>query len=588
MSAASLRPTDPDGPYQFTRALPPHLTSWQLPPDWRWGSEGVVMDHRHYQEVVDALGRSLSLVTVPDASHASWLHAEARHLAHLSHPAVPTTYHYWTRHREVGRGPGYLRRWIAGETVGARLRRSGAEDIPWVVQVLRGAGSALAYLHDAGTVHGAIGPDTVWTIPSGRMWLIGWQWAVGRDQVPAGMAPSRRWMPAPPEWGESDWVPSAASDQWQLGALCYSALVGELPPERDVPPVRWVRPDCPQGAATLIDRVLHVNPEERFHSITAMLRELDRVSVARTAIFVGADDTEEDSGPVNGSEEARLRWAVADDYDVLSRLGSGTFGSVWRVRDLTLQREVALKMLHEDVARDETAVERFRREARMAAQLAHPGIVPIYDWDSRAEVSWYTMELAEGGSVAQIVAQQGARPLEEIMSQVELVLDALSSAHTAGIIHRDLKPENVLIDRYRRWRLADFGIARMAEEEYGGGTTGTPQFAAPEQLLGEAQGPAVDLFALAAIVYFALMGKPPFTGGDARAVVAQQLSGMVDYDELPDAIVDWLREGLHSDPEQRFASAGDMRLAWRAAVKDARRQYRSRAWWRSVWGGIAG
>ena len=111
----------------------------------------------------------------------------------------------------------------------------------------------------------------------------------------------------------------------------------------------------------------------------------------------------------NESAEVRLRWALADDYEVLAALGSGSFGSVWRVRDLSLGREVALKLLHPHVAREERMVGRFRREAKLAAQLAHPAIVPIFDWDSRGEVAWYTMELAEGGSVAELVARSGPR-----------------------------------------------------------------------------------------------------------------------------------------------------------------------------------
>lgn len=221
----------------------------------------------------------------------------------------------------------------------------------------------------------------------------------------------------------------------------------------------------------------------------------------------------------------------------------------------------------------------------MAAQLAHPGIVPIHDWDSRAEVAWYTMELAEGGSVAQLVAQHGARPLSEVAAQVDLVLDALAAAHAVGVIHRDLKPENVLIDRYRRWRLADFGIAKMTGEDVRG-TTGSPQFAAPEQLLGELQGPAVDLFAVAAIVYFVLMGRPPFTGSDGRSILAQQLSGELSYEGLDDALADWIRTGLDPDPERRFdADAAKMQVAWRDAVKDAQRHERSRRWWKALWGG---
>ncbi|HEY0972644.1 MAG TPA: serine/threonine-protein kinase [Gemmatimonadales bacterium] len=575
-------PDRPDSPYAFSRTLPSHLASWQLPPGWSWGREGIFTEHRHYQELVDAFGRSLSLVTAPDPSHTGWLRAEARRLAHLSHPAVPTTYHYWTENDQVERGPGYLRRWIAGETVGARLRRGGADDIHFVLQVLRGGGSVLAYLHDAGTVHGAVGPDTVWTIPNGRLWLIGWQWALSRDEIPAGMRPDRRWVPAAPEWGEDGWSPDAASDQWQLAAVCFAALTGELPPHGTVPPVRWVRPDCPKAIATLLDRALAAEPQLRHRSITAMLRALDRVASPRTTIFVGAEGL--DAAEPTETEEARLRWAVGDDYEVLSRLGSGTFGSVWRVRDLTLEREVALKMLHDHIARDDTAMTRFRREARLAAQLSHPGIVHIHDWDSRGEVSWYTMELAEGGSVAQLVTRSGPQPVEEIAEAVDLVLDALAAAHAAGIIHRDLKPENVLIDRYGRWQVADFGIANVTGEERSG-ASGTPQFAAPEQLLGEPQGPGVDCFAFAAVVHYVLAGRPPFTETDARQLLARQLAGDVDVDFAPQPIADWLRRGLDPDPERRFTDASEMRDAWRDAMDALERRERARRWWRGLLGG---
>ena len=111
--------------YSVTLEVPAHLRDWQLPPGWCWGADGLNTQHRHYQEVIDALGRSLSLVSAPDPVHHDWLEAEARHLAHRNHPAMPTTYHYWASFSESRRGPGYLRRWIAGETVGARLRRMG-------------------------------------------------------------------------------------------------------------------------------------------------------------------------------------------------------------------------------------------------------------------------------------------------------------------------------------------------------------------------------------------------------------------------------------------------------------------------------
>jgi serine/threonine-protein kinase len=268
---------------------------------------------------------------------------------------------------------------------------------------------------------------------------------------------------------------------------------------------------------------------------------------------------------------------------VLAALGRGTFGSVWRVRDLSLEREVALKVLHPEVAGDQRAVGRFRREARLAAQLAHPAIVPVYDWDSRGDVTWYTMELAEGGSLADLIARSGPQKLEDLVPQITSVLEALSAAHANGIVHRDLKPENVLLDRYRRARIADFGIADAVEHEPTG-ATGTPSFAAPEQLLGEPQGPPVDCFAMGGLVYFALTGRPPFGDGDPKQILARQLSGAVDVSGFEPPVAQWIRRALAADPADRFADASAMLAEFRAAVRSVR--LARLPWWRRwiLWG----
>ena len=579
------------GPFDMTRTgeslalhrptpeLPAHLATWELPPGWRWGTEGVQGEHRHYQELIDALGRSLSLVSTADPAHHDWLTSEARHLAHRNHPAIPTTYHYWVF--EKRRGPGYLRRWISGERVTAQLARQGPYDIPTSLRLLRSAGAALAYLHDTGTPHGAMGPEAIWVAPTGRMWLLGWQWAVPRTDIPEGIAPDPHWTPYPPEWAGGAALPTLASDQWQLAALCFAALTGELPPPADIPPIQLVRPEVPSNVAAVIDRALHEMPDARHASVAVMLRALERAGGGRTAVLTSGEYAAVGSPAM--SEEMRLRWAVGDDYEVRASLGSGTFGAVWRVRDLALEREVALKMLHPHVARDHRAVARFRREAQLAAQLAHPALVPIYDWDSRGDVSWYTMELAEGGSLADLIARSGPRSLGELAPQVDGLLDGLVAAHAVGIIHRDLKPENILIDRYRRWRIADFGIANAWEET--GGSTGTPAFAAPEQLLGEPQGPSVDCFSLAGIVVFALSGALPFGSGDAKVILARELTGQIDLSSYPPEIAEWLRRGLSPVPEDRFADASEMRSAWRQAVDGAFTRDERMPWWRRWLGG---
>ena len=566
-------------------SLPEHISGWQLPPGWNWGAEGLVGDQRHYQEIVDGLGRSLAVVTAPNPAHTEWLHAEAQHLAHRSHPAIPTTYHYWELHRETRRGPGYLRRWITGESVSAHLARLGTAEIPYVLQVLRGAASTLSYLHDTGATHGALSGDTVWVTPTGRLWMLEWQWAIPRNEIPEGLKPARIQhdaegvaspAPNPPEWADDNWEPTPASDQWQLAAMCFAALTGENPPSIDIPPVRLLRPECPASVATAIDRALLAIPEERFHSISAFLRVADSGYISRSTLVV--PEREDGLLPTERSHEQRVRWALGDDYEVLSDLGSGSFGRVWRARDLSLEREVALKVLHPQIARDARAVAGFWREAKLAAQLAHPAIVPIYDWDSRGDLSWYTMELAEEGSVASLLQRSGPREVSEIAEPITMVLDGLAAAHAVGIVHRDLKPENILIDRYRRWRITDFGIANATGEEVVS-SAGTPAFAAPEQLLGEPQGPAADLFALAGIVVFALSGKPPFGDGDPQEILARQLTGRIDLSPYSAPMCEWLEKAFSPVPEDRFADATEMNVAWRKAVRSALRRERG-VWWR--------
>ncbi|HYD53629.1 MAG TPA: serine/threonine-protein kinase, partial [Gemmatimonadaceae bacterium] len=549
---------------------------------WSWGPEGVVGEHRHYQEILDALGRSLSLVSAPDPAHARWLEAEARELAHRNHPAVPTTYHYWANFPTSRRGPGYLRRWIAGETAGARLRRMGADDIPGMLRLLRAAGATLAYLHDLGHTHGALSPEYVWQLPMGRLYVLGWQWALPSTVRPPGLVPDRRWMPAAPEWGDDGWAPTHLSDQWQLAALCFTVLTGEFPPPGDVPPLQLLRPDCPQAIAATLERALHQDPARRYPSIAAMLRDADRVTGSRSSMTLA---TESAPGLLDEPEEVRLRWALADDYEVLNKLGSGTFGSVWLVRDLSLGREVALKLLHPHVARDERAVSRFRREARLAAQLAHPAIVPIYDWDSRGDLAWYTMELAESGSVADLVRRSGPRPLDAVAPQVDFLLSGLGAAHAVGIVHRDLKPENILIDRYRRWRIADFGIANAPGEDVAG-ASGTPAFAAPEQLLGEQQDASADCFSVAAIVAYVLTGTAPFGEKDVKVILTRQLAGQLDVTPYPEPLADWLRRALSPEPDSRFEDATLMQRAWRDAMSAIAEVDRRLPWWRRWSGGI--
>src|SRR5205823_6892555 len=211
--------------------------------------------------------------------------------------------------------------------------------------------------------------------------------------------------------------------------------------------------------------------------------------------------------------ERRLRRALGDDYELLEEIGTGGFGRVYRARDLALERDVAIKVLHPALTADPGVIERFRREAQLAARLRHPNIVSIYDIMGRAGLTWYTMEFVPGSSLAQVIQRQGTFSLEQTERLLNEALSALEHAHGLGLIHRDLKPENMLIEPDGRLRITDFGLAlALRGDRFGGATSrsGTPQFAAPEQLLGERVDPRTDLYSLGAVAYFALLGRPPF------------------------------------------------------------------------------
>src|SRR2546422_88150 len=281
--------------------------------------------------------------------------------------------------------------------------------------------------------------------------------------------------------------------------------------------------------------------------------------------------------------ERRLRRALGDDYELLEDIGAGGFGRVYRARDLGLERDVAIKVLHPSLTADLGVVERFRREAQLAARLRHPNIVSIYDIGGRAGLQWYTMELIPGASLGQIIAAHGPLPVDRVVRLLDQALSALEQAHAFGLVHRDLKPENMLLEPDGRLRITDFGLALAlrGDGRYGGATSrsGTPQFASPEQLLGEKGTPRTDLYSLSAVGYFALLGRPPFEGPTTEAIPAKQTT-----DALPDlhaerpaverelALV--LRRAVSSRPEERFSTA----TAFRQALHDA-----TGGVWRRVW-----
>jgi serine/threonine-protein kinase len=202
-------------------------------------------------------------------------------------------------------------------------------------------------------------------------------------------------------------------------------------------------------------------------------------------------------------------------YDVEALLGRGGMGVVYKARQLRLHRSVALKMLIAGAYAGPNERARFQREAEAVASLRHPNIVQIYDVGDHQGLSYFTVELLEGGSLAQALAGT-PQPARQAAALLITLAEALQVAHQAGIVHRDLKPANILLTAEGTPKIADFGLARHCDGEpaltLSGARVGTPSYMAAEQVIGKAGtiGPAADIYALGAVLFEMLTGRPPF------------------------------------------------------------------------------
>ncbi|GGO62635.1 hypothetical protein GCM10012289_07760 [Nonomuraea cavernae] len=253
---------------------------------------------------------------------------------------------------------------------------------------------------------------------------------------------------------------------------------------------------------------------------------------------------------------------LAGRYQRLGRIGQGGMGVVWRAYDAELEREVAIKELRvpEQVTEQERRVwyARMQREARAAARLRHPGIVTVYDLvmgeDGRP---WIVMELIHGQSLEHLLSEQEALPERQIAAIGLAMLEALSAAHAHRIVHRDVKPANVLLEG-DRIVLTDFGIAAVegdATLTRPGTVLGTPAYMSPEQIAGRAVTPAADLWSLAATLYAAVEGRPPFTAPTHGALFIAIATQDPAPPECGGPLAQVLNGLLRKDPANRLSVA---------------------------------
>jgi len=388
----------------------------------------------------------------------------------------------------------------------------------------------LWYAHQHGIAHGALDPGRVWLGEDGRIRIVGWfvepHPTVSADR--RAVAELLQWLfrdVRPELAGVTDWVHATLADpvSTSIGELRTSLarLHGEL-----------------LGATTP-----HVTPSE-----------------AQTTFY---DDEDGPSGPRTPHQIGR--------YVILREIGRGGAGVVYEAVDPDLQRHVALKvLLAGDFARARDQ-QRFLNEARAVAQLDHPNIVHVLEFDRHDGRAWYAMDLVDGPNLLQVIRDRGRLPWRTAVRLAASLARALQHAHNQGLVHRDVKPNNVLVESDLEPRLTDFGLALFTDEgtqarlTRTGQVLGTPSYMSPEQANGDLHriGPATDVYGVGVVLYEALTGQVPFEGERPLSIIAAVVEGRVRAPRqlvggIPRQVEHTCLKAMQVDPGDRYATAADL------------------------------
>ncbi len=274
---------------------------------------------------------------------------------------------------------------------------------------------------------------------------------------------------------------------------------------------------------------------------------------------------------------------IGGRYRVVGPAGSGGMSHVIHARDLNLQRDVAIKLLREDLLQEASFTERFLQEARSVANLLHPNIVTVYDFGHDAGRYFMVMEYIDGTELKALCRRRGAFPVDQAVLLMIEICSGVGYAHRAGLVHCDLKPQNVLVTADGHPKITDFGIARalstIRPDESSSVVWGSPQYFAPEQAAGAAPSPASDVYSLGVILFELLTGRPPFEAEDSAALAEMHLRAIPRPPShlnplVPPALDQIVLKVLSKEPSARYRTAdqlGRVLTTFAAGVPEAAR-----------------
>ena len=271
---------------------------------------------------------------------------------------------------------------------------------------------------------------------------------------------------------------------------------------------------------------------------------------------------------------------VSDRYRVLAKLGSGGMGTVYKALQISMDRQVALKVLNPELTRDREFVLGFLNEARTAGQLNHPNIIQVHDFGEFQGLYYFSMELVDGENVLAVLNREGKLPPERALGIIAQLADALTHAHAHNIVHQDIKPQNLLLDKRIKdqLKLADLGLAKVIGSDRGarrGVLMGTPHYMAPEQAKSQAIDGRTDLYALGATLFHMITGRVPYDGKNSIEILTKHVKNEVpdprQYDvSIPESVARLVMRLMAKDPAARPQSARELGEAIKAILEKER------------------
>ena len=502
-----------------------------------------------------------AVLRVVRASDAVRLHQEANELMHLEHPNI----HGVLGLESSGDDLYLVSESVQGTTLAAFVRPTaqasgGALPLKAALEIAVQVADALSTAHRRGIQHGDVRPENVLLTSDGSALLSGFSLRSSHEEV------ARDTAYGAPEANED---PSASpqGDAYALGVLLYE-LIGGIrvsAPHHDGP--LTLGAGVPAALVELVERLTDLDPESRCtvpeaqQTLRLALRESfgDTGSGAAESTFVDDDSSYDAQVPSPGT---------VGRYLIVRELGRGGSGVVYEADDPSLMRRVAVKVLLAGTFARAQDVERFLREARAVAQLDHPDIVTILEFDRDGSGAWFAMDFIKGPTLLEHIRTGGALPWRQAVEIAARLARALHHAHEHGLVHRDVKPNNVMLEDGVHPRLTDFGLAvdtrnnetnRLTRT---GQVLGTPMYMSPEQAMGELDqiGPPTDVYGVGVVLYESLTGQVPFEGNNPLAIINNVLEGEVTplrtlAPQVPRDVEVACLKAMRRQPQERYATA---------------------------------